>query len=122
MGQNLFGANISGQLAAAMGALLNPVTLIKVKPGTRNPANPSAGTNPTRRSFPCRGMVDSYRTSQMDGTIIKVGDRKVLVLGDTLPAGIVPEPNDEVRAESATYKVVAVERDPDAATYTIQVR
>src|SRR5690349_17149598 len=122
MGNNLFNANISGQLAKAMGPLLAPMTLVKVVPGTRSNSDPSAGTNPTRRSFSCRGILDTYRTSQFDGTIIKRGDRKALILGDTLPNNVVPEPNDEVKAEGSVFTVVAVERDPDAAAYTCQVR
>lgn len=123
MGNNLFNANISGKIAAAMGSLLLPVTLTKVVPGARTSSDPSSGTNPSRRSFPCRGMVDSYKLSQFDGTIVKRGDRKVLILGDTLPSNIVPEPNDEIRAEGALYHVVGTpERDPDAATYLCQVR
>lgn len=122
MGNNLFNADIAGKLAAAMGPLLASMSLIKVVPGTRSPTDPSAGTNPTRRTFPCKGILDSYRTSQFDETIIKRGDRKALILGNTLPVGVIPEPNDEVKAEGSTFTVVAVERDPDAATYTCQVR
>ena len=122
MGNNLFGANISGKIAKSLGPKLLPMSLVKVVPGTRSPTDPSSGTNPTKRNFPCRGIVDTYKTTQMDGTIVKMGDRKALLLGDTLPRGVVPEPNDEIRAEGALFTVVNVERDPDAATYLCQMR
>lgn len=66
--------------------------------------------------------MDSYRTSQIDETIIQQGDRKVLILGNSIPSGVVPETGDMVEAEGRVFTVVAVERDPDAATYTCQVR
>lgn len=123
MGNNLFGADIAGKLAKALGPGLLPMTLIKVVPGTRTPTDPSAGTNPTRRSFPCRGILDTYKLGQIDGTIIKHGDRKALILGGTLPKGVSPEPNDEVKIEGSTFTVCnPVERDPDAASYLCQVR
>lgn len=122
MGNNLFGQDIAGQLASNLGPLLPVVKLLKTVQGTRDPSDPSAGTTPTSRTFNGRGIQDSYRTSQIDETIIKQGDRKVLILGDSLPNGIVPEPGDKVESEGTEFTVVAVERDPDAATYTCQVR
>lgn len=122
MGNDLFGANISGKIAAAMGPLLASMTVSKTMSGTRTPSDPSAGTNPVVTAYPCKGILDDYSASQFDGTIIKRGDRKALILGDTLPAGIIPEPSDLVGAEGATFTVVAVKRDPDAATYLCQVR
>lgn len=122
MGNNLFGANISGQLFAALGPLLPAVKLLKTVQGTRDPSDPSAGTSPTTATYTGRGILDSYRTSQIDETIIQQGDRKVLILGDSLPSGILPDTGDKVEAEGRVFTVIAVERDPDAATYTCQVR
>lgn len=122
MGNNLFNADIAGKLAKALGPKLLPMSLSKVTPGTRSPTDPSAGTNPATRSYPCRGILESYRDSQFDGTIIQRGDRKALILGGTLPTGIIPTSGDAVSAEGSVFKVVAVDRDPDAATYTCQVR
>ena len=122
MGNKLFGVDIAGALNTALGPLLPSMTLTKVLPGTRSASDPSAGTQPTSRAYPCKGILDTYRTSQIDQTIVKQGDRKALLLGDSLPSGVVPAPGDTVTAEGAVFTVVAVERDPDAATYTCQVR
>lgn len=122
MGNNLFGADIAGALNAALGPLMPVVKLLKTVQGTRNPNDPSAGTTPGTQTYNGRGILDSYRTSQIDETIIQQGDRKVLILGNSIPSGIVPETGDMVEAEGRVFTVVAVERDPDAATYTCQVR
>lgn len=122
MGNKLFGKDIAGVLASKLGPLLLPITLQKMKSGARDPAEPSAGATLTTTSYPCRGILDSYRDSQYDDTIIKRGDRKALILGDSLPSGIIPEPSDKVVAEGRVYNVVGADRDPDAATYTCQLR
>jgi hypothetical protein len=66
--------------------------------------------------------LEDYRDSQIDGTTIKRGDRRVLLLGDTIAGGAVPQPSDKITAEGKMYDVVNVTRDPDAAAYTCQVR
>ena len=121
MGNNLFGANISGQIAAALGPLLLPATLVKVMPGTRG-ADPTTGTNPTSVSYSCRGMIDTYDQAEMaESAVITVLHRKVLLLGDTISSGtIAPDVNDQVTIEGKTYSVDGItDRDPDRATYTL---
>jgi hypothetical protein len=122
MGNNLFGANISGQLAAAMGTLLLPVTLTKRVSTGRNPLDPSAGTGLVVGSITNgRGFMEDYAQRKIDGTTIKAGDKQISILGDTL-GSIVPEPNDEITIEGKTRTIVSVTRDPDAAMYTCQAR
>lgn len=122
MGNNLFNQDIAGQLNKHMGPLLPTMRLLKIVPGSRDATDPTAGTSPVTRPFYCKGILDSYRASQIDETIVKQGDRIAMILGDSLPMGVVPEPNDKVEAEGRKFTVVAVERDPDAATYSCQVR
>lgn len=122
MGLNLFGANISGQIAAALGPLLLPATLVKTTPGTRTAGDPTSGTNPTSASYPCRGMVSDYRVSTKPGDgQVAVFDKSIMLLGDTISGGaIVPTVNDRITIEGATYRIASVPaRDPDAATYTM---
>lgn len=123
MGNNLFNANISGLLAKHLGPKLAQMYLIKVVPGTRDTTDPSAGLPLTRRTVPCKGILEDFKLSQIDGTIIQKGDRMALILGDTLPKGIVPEANDEFKAEGKVHTVVGIPtRDPDAASYILQLR
>ena len=122
MGNKLFNKDIAGVLAKRLGPLLLPMTLTRVTSGTRDASDPTAGTSPSETDHPCRGIIEDYRDSQYDGTIVKRGDRMALILGDTIQGGAVPQPSDRVTAEGRKYEVVGVKRDPDAATYTCQVR
>lgn len=122
MGNNLFAADIAGKIAKALGPKLLSVKLTSVTPGTPTDGSLTSGANPTTKTAVGRGIIDSYEQSQIDGTVVQTGDKRVLILGDTLPSGRVPASGDRVEIEGSTYNVVAVERDPDAAAYTCQVR
>lgn len=123
MGNNLFGADIAGQIAAGLGHHLLGFQLLKTVEGTRSSADIAAGKQPSTKSFSCRGILESFSARQIDGTIVKSGDRKIMILGGTLPNGIVPSVQDKVLAEGSTYTITAlVERDPDAASYTLAGR
>ena len=122
MGNNLFGAGISAALASELGPLLPKYKLLKRSVASRTSGSLTSGKKVSFRGFSCRGMLDSYDESRIDETNIKTGDRRVMILGDTLPKGVVPQPDDRIEAEGDTFTVIAVMRDPDAATYTCQVR
>lgn len=120
---DLFGIDIAGLIADAMGDDLIPGTLTKVTPGTRDPAALAGGTRPSSRSYQFSGIVEDYRDSQIDGTNIVRGDRRVLILAGTLQRGIRPEGSDKVKIEGVEYYIVGVPaRDPATATYSCQVR
>lgn len=120
----LFGVDIASEINKAMGPGLLPLQLLRRTPGARTSGATTSGTNPTSKSYPCRGFTDSYSDSQFDGTLIRRGDRKVLILGASLPSGITPRPGDAVVVPSeGTYEVVGIpERDPAGATYVCQGR
>lgn len=118
----LFGKDIAGKVAGALGKHLLPATLTSKTPGTRTAGSLSAGTNSDSTQASARGIIDDYDSAQIDGTLIQKDDRKVLLLGGTISGGVVPKPGDQVAIEGSTYNVVRVARDPAAATYTLQVR
>jgi hypothetical protein len=118
----LFGIDIAGIVNEAMGSGLPVVTLVKVTAGVRVDGSLTGGTNPTTNQFPARGFVDDYKDAAIDGTLIKRGDRKVLVLGASIAGSQVPTQGDKLIAESRTYEVVDVKRDPASATYECQCR
>jgi len=122
MGNNLFGAGIAAALASELGPLLPKYKLQKRSVASRVSGSLTSGKKVSFRSFTCRGMLDSYDESRIDETNIKTGDRRVLILGDSLPKGVAPQPDDRILAEGATFTIINVMRDPDAATYTCQVR
>ena len=117
----LFNTDIAGLLNTYMGPLLLSATLIKVTPGTRG-GSVSAGTNPTTANYAARGFTEDYQESQINGTSIQTGDRKVTLLGASIASSAIPEPNDKITIESYTYRITAVQRDPAGATYACNVR
>jgi hypothetical protein len=119
---DIFGANIAGKLNSAMGSKLFAVTLVQTVNGVRTPGDSTAGTNPVATTYTGRGFVDDYTTRQIDGTIIRQGDRKVSILGASLPAGVVPRPGDRTTIEGEAKAVINVTRDPAGALYECQVR
>lgn len=117
----LFGVDIQAEIGKAFGGQLVPLTLHSVTPGTRNPSDPTAGTAPTTVDVTSEGIVDSYRESQIDGSLIQQGDKQILILGQPL-GDVVPKPSDRVTIEGRSYSLIRVERDPAVATYTAQGR
>lgn len=118
---NLFGVDIAGVIAQAMGNGLLPATLIKTTAGERSSGEVTAGTNPSTSSTSCRGFIEDYKDYQLTSSLIKTGDKKITLLGGTL-AGVVPKPGDKITIESSTYNIIKVMRDPAAATYECQSR
>lgn len=122
MGNNLFGANIAGILANQLGPLLLSGQLTKVIKGNRS-ATLTAGRQTTEEPHSFRGFYDDTQLRRLPDTQVQGGDRAVLILGDTLPDGITPEVNDKITLEGVEAQVQRlIDRDPDAATYTVQVR
>ena len=122
MGNNLFGADIAGALASALGSSLLPAKLIKLVV-TPNPL-PGRPDTETETEYPARGFIDTYDTREIDGTRVKQSDRKISLLGDTIDGLQVPEPGDKITIEGVTYEITSggVNRDPDKALYECQCR
>lgn len=119
-GPDIFKAKIAEAILKGLGNLVFDFTFIKVTPGTRTTL--TAGTNPTTVNYAVKGFIDTYDIRRIDGTIIKHGDKKAVLLGASFPVGIVPTPNDKLTAESETKIIINVIRDPAGATYECQIR
>jgi hypothetical protein len=119
---DLFGVDIAGIIASEIGPGVLPATLIKVTPGIRG-TDSTAGINPSEQIFTGRGVIEEYMDDQIDGTLIKKGDRKVILITNTFAGLPIPEPTDKIIIESMNLIIVnPVKRDPAAATYTCQCR
>lgn len=125
MAFKIAGVDIAKTVAKAVAPLLQgtefAMTLTRVTPGVRGP-DVTAGTNPTETAHTCKGVVSDYAVGQIDGTIIKQGDRRIVILAGTIAPAAVPVPNDKLTVEGRTYRIVDVRRDPVAATYECQAR
>jgi hypothetical protein len=119
---DIFRAGISQAIANALGPLVFDVTLIKASGSSRS-GNLTAGETKAEASYTAKGWVDEYMARQIDGTSVRAGDKKIVVLGDTIQDGQIPEVNDQIVAEGQTWRIVTVPaRDPAGATYECQVR
>jgi len=116
----LFGVDIAGIINRELGPKLLPLTLTGYTAGTRTVGQLSGGTNPTSSTATGRGFTEDYSEGQIDGDTVKVGDRKVVILGASV--SLIPAPGMTVTIEGVAYRIERVKRDPAAATYTCQVR
>jgi len=124
MGIKLFGIDIAKIIKDEMANGLPEMILIKDTVGARTPGSLSAGQSKTPVNHTCNGFTETYKEDEIDGTTIKKGDHKIMIIGDTLDSGIVPAPGDRITTESQTFTIQekGVERDPAAATYLCHSR
>lgn len=120
---DLFGVPIADIIHASISPGVLPATLTKRTSGSRTPGDLIGGTHPTTTAYACRGVVLDYREDEF-GDSIQKGDRKVLLVANSIAGFAVPEPNDSITIEGATYRIAAdgVKRDPAAASYECQCR
>lgn len=114
---------IIGDAIPAAG-LTRDAVLTKLTEGASAPGQTSGSGNPTSTTYTAQGIVVSLNTLQLAGTLIEGVDIAVRLLGATISGGVVPEPNDRITIEGATYVIVpkGVDRGATRATYLCQCR
>ena len=126
MGNKLFanfGVDIAATINQELGDAVLPMVLVKKTTGTRTVTDLSGGTNDSSRNHACRGIISRSSKKQQGRTVTVETVDEALILGDSLPSGVVPEPDDELVAEGNRYNISGTpKRDPDAATYTCKLR
>lgn len=119
----LFGVDIAKEINSKMGSKLLPVTLTKVSQGSRTAGSLTDGTNPTETEYVGRGFIEDYSEYQQMSGLVGVGEKKVTLLGASLPTNVLPEPNDKLTVEGSEYYVSGpITRDPAGATYVCKVK
>lgn len=128
MGNELFGVDVAGIIADALGDGLPDVTITRAAAGARQAGNLTGGRKPAPpQKFSCKGFWDDFSGPQ-PGIDLEVGDRKAVLIGDTIPAAALPiQRNDlitvhEDGGDVSLYVEKPVRRDPAAATYEFQCR
>lgn len=123
MGNPLFGIDIAGIVAENIGPGVHEVTLaIKPASGTRDPANLSAGIDRTPEIKTCRGFWEDFTPGQIGDQVLAT-DRKAVLIGDTVPAGVTLKKGDEITIEGQTLMFWRWHsRDPAGAVLTAQCR
>lgn len=77
----------------------------------------------------CKALVTDYNDYRRQSLGIPANDRQVLVLGASLPAGIIPLKGHKITAPDPsaggalkTFDVIAKSGDPASAVYRLQAR
>jgi len=97
------------------------VVLGKVSNGTYNTSTGTVAPSTANHNF--KGLVLEYSNRERDGTLIKQGDRKVVL--DAKGAAVVPATNDTITINTLVYRIVDVQVVTDGSVdlvYTCQVR
>ena len=120
MGTKLFGIDVAAIVKGAMAQGLLSVRLLRETVGPLDEADPTAEPVVSYRSFPCRGVEIDSTDDRAVGTQVRQGSRLVLIIGDTLPRGVIPVPGDRIQILGETLEIVGdgVVTDPARATYT----
>jgi len=77
----------------------------------------------------CKALVTDYSDYRRQSLGIPANDRQVLVLGASLPAGVIPLKGHKITAPDPsaggalkTFEVIAKSGDPASAVYRLQAR
>lgn len=127
MGNELFGVDIAGIVADVMGDGLFPVTITRYDRGDRDPDNLTAGRPATPETVECTGFWEDFTGMAPPGIVVEAGDRKLILLGDSVPAGGHPKRNDlctvhEDMGDISLYCAGPVSRDPAGAVFVYQCK
>lgn len=98
-------------------------------PGTRTSDGQGGWIDGSPTPHPCRALLTDYSDFRRQALGIPATDRQVLVLGASLPAGVIPGAGHKVTvADPAfgltlrTFDIVGRSGDPAGALYKLQVR
>lgn len=98
-------------------------------PGGRVSDNQGGWTVPDPQEHPCKALVTDYSDFRRASLGIPGTDRLVLVLGGSLPTGVIPAKGHKITAPDpakglalSTFDVIAKTGDPAAALYELQAR
>lgn len=124
MGSELFGVDIAGIVADAMGGQLFPVTITRYTEGERDPNDLTGGRPKTPATVVgIDGFWEDFTRDPPPGVELELNDRKAVLIGDTIPAGGHPLKNDAIEIEGETlFMVQLISRDPASATYVYLCR
>ncbi len=118
-----FGVDIAAELLSALGPGTPEVTLLSRSVGAEDPTDLTAGRPIVETPHVCKGFVDTYDSRRMGESVIKQGTRVILIIGDSLPTGVIPENEDRIIAEGSTFHLTGPTlRYPAGATYIVEVR
>jgi hypothetical protein len=124
MGTNLFGVDIAGEIAKAFPTGSLPQgRLTRTIAGTRDAADPTGGARDSERVHTMRGFREALERRYLADDRVRITDAQVLIIGDSLPEGVIPGPGDRLEIDGLRGAVVALLAvDPARATFVVAVR
>jgi hypothetical protein len=129
MGNELFGVDIAGIIADSLGDGLLRVTIERPsRAATRQAGDLTGGfaAGPPQ-NWECAGFFEDFTGTPPPTVELKLGDRKAVLIGDTIPADLTVEPGDKITVHEdagpiSLFAVKLIGRDPAAAVYTYLCR
>lgn len=120
MSLKLFGVDLKKVIGKAMPkGKLPALVLIKITREEPVDAPATEEDEATETEYTCRGVSSTYDQRRNGGQFS--GDREIMIIADSLPAGVVPENQDKIRISSENDEEYVIEglvsRDPAGATY-----
>lgn len=109
---------LAAQIYHGMKALFMDATYTVDVPGTiTDPADPPA---PTPTDYACKAIVEKYNDYFTKNSLVNDGDRKVLILANSL--AVSPIVGSRVSIRGVTFTTINVSTDPAVAVWEIQGR
>ncbi len=110
--------------ASAVTSFGGPVILRKVAQGTYDTATRTK-PSPTTTDYPALGRLEDQLVEDESGRMVQSDKKKLVLLADSLPAGIVPEKTDFVIVNGTQYTILkytidAAQNNPFAYPLEVQ--
>lgn len=119
----MFGIDISGLIADAMSGQLFAVTVTRYTEAAEDPDDLTGGGRVPTVIEGAEGFWEDFTGNPPPGVTVELNDRKAVLIGDTVPAGGLPQRGDAITIEGQTlYAVQLITRDPASAVYVYQCR
>jgi len=115
-----FYANLAVTVRRLLAQFGADATLTRTTTGAYNPVTGTASQTTT--AYNCQAVRDDYALREVDGTMIKAGDRRFYISVQDM---VMPQPADTITFGGRTYVVVtALSIDPalTAVLYDVQAR
>lgn len=116
---NLFGLNIAAIVAQSIAGAggVRPGVLTKTAAGARTVGSLTAGATPVLTTFTFQGFVET-KAERRSGQVSAASMPIVTLLGASISGGAIPEVNDSVLIDGASYILTELlTSDPAAAVY-----
>lgn len=142
MREKVLGIKLAKEIAKGLGPIFNDAVLMRSLRTVRDPSDIAGGlitqnpSDPQTQAWTCKAFVSTASQSQQGqgsvtstlrggglyGDLISRGERKVTILGGTLPDDVEPQPNDYVTINGSTYYINSVNRIPGGATFVCSAK